>query len=390
MKYNFDEVINRRNSNSVKWDVIEKVYNDKDILPMWVADMDFRSCDEIIKAIKERAEHGIFGYSMVPDSTYEAIINWAKKRYNWDIKKEWILFTPGVVAGFNLGIRILTKENDGVVIQPPIYPPFFRVIKNNHRTLVTNPLIVKDGKYTMDFESLEEKLKVSKVFMLCSPHNPVGRVWTREELNKLAELCLKHNVFVISDEIHCDLIYKGHKHINTASLSKEMEQNTITLIAPSKTFNIAGLYTSIAIIPNEEIRKKYQEEIEVLEIGHTSIFGIEALEAAYSYGEEWLEELLVYLEGNVDYAVDYINNRIPKIKVIKPEGTYLLWLDCRELGLNQEDLKKLMLEKAKVLLNDGETFGKEGEGFLRLNIGCPRVLLEEALKRIEDAVKTVI
>lgn len=389
MKYNFDEFVDRRNTNCIKWDTLEDTYNSKDILPMWIADMDFKASDEIINALKERVEHGVLGYNFISDSTYESIINWAKKRYNWDIKKEWILFTPGVVAGFNLGLRILTEEKDEVVIQPPIYPPFFRVIDNNKRTLVTNPLIIENGKHTIDFDDLEKKLKTAKVLMLCSPHNPVGRVWNKEELTKLADLCLKNNVFVISDEIHCDLIFKGYKHINIASLSKDMEANTITLIAPSKTFNLAGLFTSVVIIPNEEIRKKYENEILNLEIGHVSVFGAVGLEAAYTHGEEWLEEALVYIEGNVDYTLDYIEKNIPKIKVIRPEGTFLLWLDFRELGLNQEELNKLMIEKGKVLLNDGSSFGKEGEGFLRLNIGCPRSTLEEALKRIENAVNSI-
>lgn len=296
---------------------------------------------------------------------------------------------PGVVAGFNLGIRILTEEKDGVIIQPPVYPPFFRVINNNNRTLVTNPLTIENGKYTIDFEDLEKKLKTAKVLLLCSPHNPVGRVWTREELERIAKLCVENDVFLISDEIHCDLIFKGNKHTNIASLSKDIEEKSITLIAPSKTFNIAGLFTSIVIIPNEEIRKKYEEEIFKLEIGHVSIFGAVGLEAAYTYGQEWLEEALIYIEGNTDYAIDYIRNNIPKINVIRPEGTYLLWLDCRQLGLSQEELNKLMIEKGKVLLNDGSTFGKEGEGFLRLNIGCPRSMVEEALKRIEYAVNSL-
>ena len=389
MKYNFDEVVDRRNTNCMKWDTLDATYDSKDILPMWIADMDFKSSDEIINKLKERVDHGVFGYNYIPDSTYESIISWAKTRYNWDIKKEWILFMPGVVAGFNLGIRILTEENDGVIIQPPVYPPFYRVIQNSERTLVTNPLIVENGKYTIDFDDLEKKLKTAKVLLLCSPHNPVGRVWSKEELEKIVKLCVENDVFVISDEIHCDLILKGHKHINIASLSKDMEENTITLIAPSKTFNISGLFTSVVIIPNEEIREKYENEILNLEIGHVSIFGVEGLEAAYRYGKDWLEEALVYIEGNIDYALAYIEKNIPKIKVLRPEGTFLLWLDCRELGLSQEELNKLMIEKGKVLLNDGSTFGKEGEGFLRLNIGCSRSLVEAALKRIEYAVNTL-
>lgn len=387
MKYNFDEVVDRRNSDCIKWDTLEKVYGDKDILPMWIADMDFKSADEIIAALKNRVEHGVFGYNLQPDSLYDSIVKWAKKRYNWDIKKEWILFTPGVVAGFNIGIRALTEESDGIVIQTPVYPPFYRVINNNNRTLITNPLTIKDNRYCIDFADLEKKLKTAKALLLCSPHNPTGRVWTREELEKIVKLCMENNVLIISDEIHCDLILKGHNHTSIASISEEAAMNSITLIAPSKTFNIAGLFTSIAIIPNEEIRNKIKDEISRLEIGHVHIFGAVALEAAYTYGEEWLEEVLAYIEENINFVIEFLEKKIPQVKLIRPEGTYLLWLDFRALGLDHEELNRIMIEKGRVLLNDGLTFGKEGEGFLRLNIGCPRSMVEEALRRIEKAIK---
>lgn len=389
LKYNFDELIDRRNSDCVKWDTLEDSYGVSDILPMWIADMDFKSADEIIEALKKRAECGVFGYNFRNDGFYDSIIKWVKDRYNWEIKKEWIVFTPGVVAGFNIGIRALTKESEAVIIQPPVYPPFARVINSSNRKLVTNPLVNRDGKYRIDFDDLEEKIKTAKTLLFCSPHNPVGRVWTEEELHKVAKLALENKAVIISDEIHCDLTFNRVKHTMIASLSQEMAMNSITLIAPSKTFNIAGLFTSVAIIPNDDIRERVSKEIELMEIDHVSIFGAVGLEAAYNHGAQWLEELKVYLEGNADYVIEYIEKNIPKIKVNKPDGTYLLWLDCRELGLDQNALNDLMIKKGKVLLNDGSTFGIEGEGFLRLNIGCSRATVMEAMKRIEKAVNSI-
>ena len=382
MTYNFDEVVNRRNTNCIKWDTQED-----DVLPMWIADMDFKSPDEVIEALVERAKEGVFGYNFRQDGFYDSIINWVKKKFDWEIKRDWIVFTPGVVTGFNIGIRALTDEDDGVLIQTPVYPPFKGTIDNIGRKLRTNPLIIKDGKYQMDYDDLENKLKESKALLLCSPHNPVGRVWTKDELEKLSKLCVENDVYIISDEIHCDLAYKANKHTMIASLSEEMANRTITLIAPSKTFNIAGLFTSVAIIPNEEIRNKVNAEIAAVGIDHTSIFGALGLEAAYTYGEAWLDELLDYLEGNADYVVDFIKEHIPEVKIIKPDGTFLLWLDFSSLGLSQDELIDLMLNKAKVNMNDGTNFGEEGRGFLRMNIGTSRANVEEGLKRIEKAVK---
>lgn len=389
MKYNFDEVVDRRNSDCFKWDTLETAYGDKDILPMWVADMDFKSPVEILDSLKDRVDHGVLGYNFRSSSYYDSIINWVKTRYNWNIKEEWIVYVPGVVTGINLVIRALTHELDEVIIQPPIYPPFANSINNNNRILIKNPLTMEDGKYTINFDELEDKLKTAKTLIFCSPHNPVGRVWTKDELEKVAKLCVDNNAIIISDEIHCDLTFKGNKHLMIGSLSEDIAKNSITLIAPSKTFNIAGLFTSIAIIPNKEIRRKINAEIEAIGLDHTNIFGAVALEAAYCKGGEWLEELLVYLEDNADFAIEYVKKHIPEIKITKPEGTFLLWLDCRGLGLNQEELNNLMIKKAKVLLNDGSTYGREGIGFLRLNIGCPRAMVEEALKRIEMAVKQI-
>lgn len=387
MKYNFDKVIDRKGSGCFKWDTLEETYGDRDILPMSVADMDFKSADEIIAALKNRVDHGIFGYNCSTNSFFDSIINWAKKRYGWNIEKEWIVITPGVVSGLNICIRALTKESDGIVIQPPVYAPFFNVINKNNRTLITNPLIIKGGKYSINFMDLEIKLKTAKALILCSPHNPVGRVWSKDELKKITKLCIENNVLIISDEIHCDLILKGFKHTNIASISEEAKMNSVTFIAPSKTFNLPGLYTSVAIIPNEEIRNKVKNKLSEMHMDNIHIFGAVSLEAAYNHGEKWLEEVLVYIEKNIDYVIDYVKRNIPEIKIIRPEGTYLLWLDFRELGLSQEKLNELMIKKGKVFLLPGSAFGKEGTGFLRLNVGCPRVTVYEALKRIEKAIR---
>ena len=390
MRYNFDEVVNRNNTDSRKWGTLEEIYGTTDILPMWVADMDFKSADEIIEALKKRAEHGVFGYTWEQDSFYDSIIKWVKRRHNWNIKKEWILFTPGVVMGLNLGVRELVKEGEKVLIQSPVYPPFYRVIENNNRIVNLNPLKDTGEKFVMDYEDLEQKIdKDTKLMMICNPHNPVGRVWTREELIRLGDICIKNEIVIISDEIHSDFILKGHTHVPLASISKELEERTITLMAPSKTFNIAGLATSVAIIPNEELRHAYEKAIEVMEIGNTTIFGNVGFEAAYNHGEEWLDELLIYIEDNIDYAMEYINRNIPEIKVYRPDGTYLLWLNFRGLNKSPEEINEALIKIGKVGLNEGSPYGKEGEGFFRLNIGCARSILEEGLRRIEKAVKSL-
>lgn len=389
MKYNFDEVIDRRNSDSTKWGNLEELYGNKDILPMWIADMDFRSAEEIIQAMRDRVEHGIFGYVYRSDSFSNAIINWVKKKHGWEIKKEWILYLPGVVMGLNIGVRELIGKGDKVLVQPPVYPPFYRVIENNSRIANNNPLRHNGKKYVMDFENLEKQIDGTKLFMLCNPQNPVGRVWSKDELIKIGDICIKNNITIISDEIHCDFTFKGIKHTPIASISKELEDRTITLIAPSKTFNIAGLNTSVAIIPNEKLRNVYQKSIEALEIGASNIFGALGLEVAYNYGEQWLEQVLVYIESNVDYAVDYINKNIQGIKVDRPEGTYLLWLDCNRLDKSADEINEALIKVGKVALNDGRPYGKVGDRFFRLNIGCPRSILADGLMRIEKAIRSL-
>jgi cystathionine beta-lyase len=390
MKYDFDSIVNRKNTNSVKWDLTYRVFKEKDVLPMWVADMDFKAPEAVIQAINKRAEHGIFGYTFRPDSYYEAFINWVHKRHGWKIKKEWVTNTPGVIPALNIAIMSFTKPGDKIIVQSPVYYPFFSSVKNNKRHLIINPLKLEKGQYIMDYDDLINKIDSQvKMIILCNPHNPVGRVWTKDELIRLGEICLKNDIIIVSDEIHSDLIYKGNKHIPIASISEELEKNTVTCMAPSKTFNVAGLATSTVVIPDQRLRKIFNGTINNIGIRMGNIFGIEVLEAAYRYGEEWLKELLDYLEGNLQTLIDFISTNIPKIKVIKPEGTYLVWLDFREFNLDRENLDELLIKKGKIGLEPGHVFGEEGEGFQRINIACPRIILKDGLRRIEKAMKGI-
>ena len=388
MKYDFNKIVDRSKYHSVKWDELETIFGAQDVLPMWVADMEFRSPKPVIEAIKKAAEHGIYGYTSRPDSYNQEIIDWIEKKHHWKIKKDWLAYGPGVVPALSFIIRAFTQPGDKVMVQPPVYYPFFRAIEYNGCHLVNNPLKVESNKYVMDFEDLERKIDDPriKILILCSPHNPVGRVWQKEELNKLGEICLKHHLILVSDEIHADILFKGYKHTPFASISKEFAQNSITCTAPSKTFNLAGLQTSTIIIPNKKYYGIYNNILDSLGLNENNYFGLIALETAYRYGEEWLSQLLFYLHENLEFLIEYFKERIPKIKVIKPEGTFLVWLDCRQLGFNVKSLNDFMLKKAKIALDDGNWFGKEGEGFMRINIACPRSFLEEGLKRIERAV----
>ncbi|KPU43607.1 cystathionine beta-lyase PatB [Oxobacter pfennigii] len=390
MKYDFDKVIQRQGTSSLKWDYAGERFGNKDLLPLWVADMDFESPEPVVDAVKKRASHGIYGYTGRSMSCHESIINWMKKRHGWGIKMDWLTYTPGVVPALSIAILAFTNPGDKIIVQTPVYYPFFSVIKNNGRQILDNELKLVDGKYTMDFDDLEEKIDSSvKMLILCSPHNPVGRVWSKEELKRLAKICVEKDIIIISDEIHSDIIFKGSRHIPIAALSEEIADRTITCIAPSKTFNIAGLSASVAIISNKGLKKNFDNIVEGLGIASGNVFGITAMEAAYTHGEEWLSELLNYLEDNMNYVKEYIDENIPEIKVDKVEGTYLLWLNCKGLNLSQDELKKFMYGTAGVALNDGTTFGKSGEGYMRMNIGCPRVYLVEGLKRIETAVRGV-
>ncbi|MEA1940100.1 MAG: MalY/PatB family protein, partial [Candidatus Caldatribacteriota bacterium] len=372
------------------WDGLKKVFGEipEDTISMWVADMEFKSPQPVIDAIKKAVEHGIYGYTSRPDSYYQAIIEWMERRHNWRIKKDWLAFSPGVVPALSIIIRAFCQPGDKVVVQPPVYYPFFRVIENNGCHVVNNPLKLSGGKYFMDYDDLEKKIEDPRVklLILCSPHNPVGRVWHKEELNILGEICLKHNVIIVSDEIHADILFEGIKHTPFASISPAFAHHSITCTAPSKTFNLAGLQTSTIIIPNNKYYKIYNNALESSALNENNVFGLVALEAAYRYGEEWLEQLLSYLNENLKFMMEYFEEKIPKIKVIKPEGTYLIWLDCRQLELSAKALNSFMLNKARVALDDGYWFGTQGEGFMRMNIACPRSILEKGLRRIKGAV----
>jgi cysteine-S-conjugate beta-lyase len=387
MTIDFNKIICRENTCSLKWDYNEEKFGRKDVLPMWVADMDFPSPPQVSEAIIKRAEHGLFGYTRVSEHYNEVVINWMARRNNWRVKEEWFVHSPGVVTSLNCAILAFTEVNDKILIQSPVYYPFFSCVKENSRQLVINPLILKDDYYKIDFEDLDNKLKNNvKMMILCSPHNPGGRVWNREELSLIAKLCCKYNVLLLSDEIHSDLVYKGYKHIPIALLNDEVLQNTITCISPTKTFNVAGLATSLAIIPNNDLKNKFQKTLNRTGADMLNIFGMLASETAYEYGEEWLEALLVYLQDNLNYLSEFISKRIDGIKLIKPEATYLGWLDCRKLPIAEGGLKEFFVKEAGVGLNDGITYGENGQGFQRINFACPRTILIEGLNRIEKAV----
>ncbi|WP_026895805.1 MalY/PatB family protein [Clostridiisalibacter paucivorans] len=388
MGFNFDKGIDRRNTNSIKWDFVSKYYGTDNVLPMWVADMDFPAPEPVKNAIKRRAEHGAYGYTDMAESFYDSIIGWMNRRHQWNIKKDWIVYTPGVVPAVNMAIMAYTNPGDKVIIQSPVYFPFFEAVKSNERELIDNQLVLKNGRYEMDFENLEKNIdEKTKLLILCSPHNPVGRVWSKEELLRLGEICIKNNIIIVSDEIHSDIIYGDNRHLPLGSLSDELLNNTITCMAPSKTFNVAGLAASAIIIPDKVLRTKFKDIINRVHIGMANTFGAVALEACYNHGEEWLEELLNYLQENVLYVEKFIEKNIPEIGVKKPEGTYLMWLDFKKLGFNAKQLKEFMIKEAKVALNDGITFGPGGEGFQRMNIACPRSTIKEGLERIERAVR---
>ena len=389
-KYDFDKIINRKGTNSVKYDILKKFFGKEDILPMWVADMDFETPDFVLDAIKERLEHPVLGYTIRGNEFFESIINWNLRRHQWEIEKESIVFSPGIVPALSMLVMGLTNPEDKIIVQPPVYFPFFSAIEKNKRVKAENPLILEKGRLNIDFEDLAEKAKQAKMLMLCNPHNPGGSVWTKEELLKIGEICIDNDLLILSDEIHSDLVFKPNKHIPIASLSKEIANRTITCMAPSKTFNLAGLSTSYVVIENEELRKKFVEVIdEKVHVGLGNIFGNIALEAAYNKGDAWIEQLLDYVGNNIDFAMDYFEKNIPQIKPIKPEATYMLWLDCSKLGFNNEELKKFFVEKVGLGLNDGPVFGTGGEGFQRMNLACSRVVVEEGLKRIERALKDI-
>jgi cysteine-S-conjugate beta-lyase len=383
MTYNFDQTITRSGTSSVKYDLRKAIFGREDVIPMWVADMDFAVPPFVTEAVRKRAEHPVYGYSIIPGSYYDAVISWQKNRHGWDISKEWVMFSPGVVTGLNMLVQAFTVPGDKVIVQPPVYFPFFSCVENNGRKLVLNQLVEKDGEYTIDFDDLEQKMKEgARMMIFCSPHNPVSRCWRREELERIAKMCLEHDVLLVSDEIHGDLVFSPYRHVPLSSISEEIAQNTVTCIAPSKTFNLAGLFTSSLIIPNESLRKKFAVTQEKLHLS-PNIFGITAAEAAYREGGPWLDELLVYLKSNSDLVKDFLTLNMPAIKLSPVEATYLLWLDFRKLGIPDAELKKLLIEKAGLGFVEGSTFGRGGEGFQRMNIACPKDILLIALERLQ-------
>jgi len=386
----FSELHDRRNTRSVKWDMLEPVFQTSDVLPMWVADMDFKAPEAVNQALIERAKHGIYGYTIIDDDVKNAIIHWLEHRHDWKIEQKWLAFSPGVVTSLHMAIQAFTKPNDKVLVQTPVYGPFYNVIESHDRELVKNKLNYTDGYYSIDFQDFEEKLKTGvKAFILCSPHNPVGRVWKKEELEEMARLCLKYDVLIIADEIHADLVLPGHKHIPIASLSEEIAEHTITTMAPSKTFNLAGLQASFIVAKNNNIRLKLEEFLGKQGFHMLNTMGNAAIEAAYKHGEEWLDELLSVIQENKNYVIDMFEKKAPELKVIDSEGTYLVWIDCSGLNMDHEKLKKFMIEEAKVGLNAGMEYGEEGSQFMRMNLACPKSTVEEGVKRIIDAVSLI-
>ncbi len=386
MQYNFDEVIDRSNTDCVKYDLCQLIFGTDHVIPMWVADMDFRTPDFILNAIRERAKHEILGYSIRPDSYFTSLINWLKRRHNWEIQKDWITFSPGIVPAVNMAVLAFTKRRDQIIIQPPVYFPFFDAVTKHGRKLVYNQLIMENGRYRMDFDNLEKLCRDGAgMLILSNPHNPAGNAWTKEELEQMAAICLKYNVLIVSDEIHCDLVNRGYKHTVLASISPEIAAQTIIMMAPSKTFNMAGMATASVITSNPVLRKKFLRVLDALHIGMGNLFGNVASEAAYTLGDEWLEQLLDYINGNIQILTEFTENHLPQIKVIRPEATYMVWLDFSGTGMSNPELKKFMIEKAGLGLNEGIQFGPGGEGYMRMNLACPRQTLMKALEQLKAA-----
>ncbi|MFS0612094.1 MalY/PatB family protein [Lederbergia ruris] len=384
--YKLNEKVDRINTSSLKWDGMKLAFGKNELLPMWVADMDFSPPTSVIEKLKERMDHGVFGYTIANENTAQAIVDWTNNRHGWAIRPEWILYSPGVVPSIGMAIQAFTEVGDKVLLQSPVYTPFFNMIENNMREVVNSPLQLVDGHYEIDFADFEEKLKSGvKLFLLCSPHNPGGRVWKKEELVKIAELCKKYDVLIAADEIHADIIFEPHHHFPLASLDPAYQDFVVTFMAPSKTFNLAGLQASFIVAPNEEMRKKLTIIQQTLNLTSLNTFGMIAMEAAYRDGEEWLNECIAYIEGNINMIDEEISRSLPELDVMRPEGSYLVWIDCRKTGLNDQQLRESLLEKAKLAVNFGASYGKGGEGFIRLNPACHRSIVEEGLERLKIA-----
>ena len=388
MPVDFDTVPNRRGTNCFKYDFAREMGMPEDVLPLWVADMDFPTAPAVLERLHALAEHGIFGYTGVKDAYFSAVHNWYAQRFGWETQRSWLVTTPGVVFAIAIAIRAFTQKGDAILIQQPVYYPFANKVTENDRQLVVNPLVLKNGRYEMDFADMERKIVDYhvKMLLLCSPHNPVGRVWTKEELLRVGEICQKHGVLVVSDEIHADFTYAGHTHRVFASVKSEFADFTITCTAPSKTFNLAGLQNSNIFIPNRQLRHAYKKELSACGCGGTNSMGMAACQAAYEAGADWLEQLKQYLAGNLAYIRQFLREKLPEIALIEPEGTYLVWLDLRKLGLTEQQQRQLIVQDAKLWLDTGTLFGQGGEGFERINIACPRTTIEQAMQRLEHAV----
>lgn len=388
MKYDFDKQISRRDTHSYKWDTA----TEKGVLPMWVADMDFHTAPAVVEALRRRVEHGIFGYTKVPSAYYEAVINWFDRRHGWQIDRKWIIYTSGVVPALSAVIKALTVPGDRVLIQTPVYNCFFSSIRNNGCEVVSSPLVYMNGTYRIDFEDLERKAADPKVklLLLCNPHNPAGRVWTRQELTRIGEICLRNNVMVVADEIHCELVYPGHTYTPFASISNNFLMNSITCISPSKAFNLAGLQIANIIAADEYMRMKIDKAINVNEVCDVNPFGVEALMAAYNHGEEWLEELKHYLSVNYNYLKAYFNEYLPLFPVVMLEGTYLVWVDCSVMKRSSKEIVETLLKEEKLWVNEGSMYGEAGEGFIRINIACPRQTLIDGLNRLKKGLNATM
>ena len=385
MKYDFDTIVDRYNTGSVKYDTAERSGMPADVMPMWVADMDFRAPDEIVSRMRQLCDFGVYGYTMVTDSYFDAVRNWFSSRFDWEVERKWLVTTPGVVFALSAAVKAFTEPGEGVLIQRPVYYPFTEVIENNGRVVVNSSLRYDKGSYAIDYEDLEAKLARDdvKLMLICSPHNPVGRVWTRNELSKVCRLCLKYNVKMVSDEIHADFVFANREHVPLASLSEQVRENCVVCTAPSKSFNLAGLQISNIFIPNRDMRHAFRRELEKTGLFGVNMVGLCACQAAYESGGEWLDQLKEYLEGNIQFLKSFVNEHMPRIKVVDTEGTYLVWMDLQELNL--VDQKEFIVNKARLWLDTGSMFGDEGRGFERINVACPRTVLEEALNRLKRA-----
>jgi cystathionine beta-lyase len=387
MAYNFDEIIDRRGTGAVKTDGLKRIWGRTDLISLWVADMDFRTPSFVIDALKERLEHEVLGYPMQQESWYASIIRWLGSRHGWNVSAHELIFTPGVVAGLAMVIHSFTEKGDKVMVQPPVYHPFFLLTERNRREVVYSPLVLENGQYHMDMDRFRKDIKGCKLFILCHPHNPGGRVWTKEELAEVAQTCYENGTIVVSDEIHADLTLPPYKHVPFPEVCEEAEKNSIVLMSPSKAFNMPGLYSSYCIIKDRGIREKFREYVIANESEQGNIFAFTGITAAYNQGAEWLDQLLAYIQGNIDYTDEFFKKHIPLIKVIRPQASYLVFLDCRELGLPQEGLVRLFVEGAHLALNNGAIFGKEGTGFMRLNVGTPRAVLKQAFQQLQTALR---